>query len=64
MVIWNCLVRAEDGVVAQEMLNKVILCDLETLPIIQSGQNVWTIVHDGSLISLKRLKQLVDLTWS
>jgi hypothetical protein len=57
------LVRAEDGIIAQEMLNEVILCDLETLPIIQSGQNIWTVLVDGgSLISLKRLKLLVDLT--
>lgn len=28
------LVRAEDGIITQEMLNKVIFCDLETLPII------------------------------
>jgi hypothetical protein len=57
------LVRAEDGIIAQEMLNEVILCDLETLPIIQSGQNIWTFLVDGgSLISLKRLKLLVDLT--
>jgi hypothetical protein len=56
------LVRAEDGIIAQEMLNEVILCDLETLPIIQSGQNIWTFLVDGgSLISLKRLKLLVDL---
>jgi len=57
------LVRAEDGIIAQQMLNEVTLCDLETLPIIQSGQNIWTFLVDGgSLISLKRLKLLVDLT--
>jgi len=57
------LVRAEDGIIAQEMLNVVILCDLETRPIIQSGQNIRTFLVDGgSLISLKRLKLLVDLT--
>ena len=57
------LVRAEDGIIAQEMLNEVILCDLETRPIIQSGQNIRTFLVDGgSFISLKRLKLLVDLT--
>jgi hypothetical protein len=39
----------------------VILRDLETLPIIQSGQNVCKLlVHDGSHC-LKRSKQLVDV---
>jgi hypothetical protein len=55
------LVCSEDGVIAQKSLNKVILRDLETLPIIQSGQNVCKLlVHDGSHC-LKRSKQLVDV---
>lgn len=55
------LVCSEDGVIAQKSLNKVILRDLETLPIIQSGQNVCKLlVYDGSHC-LKRSKQLVDV---
>jgi hypothetical protein len=48
------LVRAEDGIITQEMLNKVIFCDLETLPIIWRGHDVWTfLVDDGSLMFKK-----------
>jgi hypothetical protein len=40
---------SENGVIIQNSLIKVILCDLKTLPIIQSGQDVCkSLVHDGS----------------
>ena len=40
---------SENGIITQNSLIKVILFDLKTLPIIQSGQGVCKfLVHDGS----------------